>query len=139
MSGLTSHYVRIAAREAWGEVQTCRQLPQVKGVYEVMTAGHGGYLVSDELFDLRPELLIGQFAGAGWSLNGRSVITFYQFEEDCDWAVLALAHPEVFDAMNVARRNEGSEPITIEYVRDVVERWNPDLFETLTGLPAARD
>lgn len=132
---LTTQYIAAAAEEAWPEVQRCESLPGLPGVYEVESAGHGGYVVSDELFDLHPALRTEHFRGASiYSLQGgRTMIQFYQFEEDADWAVLALYHPEVLAAINKQRAQGGySTVLSRDDLVQNVTRWNPELLAGAT-------
>lgn len=122
-------YIRTAAREAWGPVNSVKQV--VKGVWSVDTWGHGGYLVAvgpNEPFHLDEALRVGRFEGASWNRGPERVLTFYQFEEDCDYAVLLAAHPEVREAVNRGRGKWGGMPISREDVVAVIMRWNPDFL-----------
>jgi hypothetical protein len=116
--------VRTAARSAWGPVNSCRRI--LPGVWEVDTWGHGGYLVAVPDFNLSPMLRCPKFRGDAWTRGGIPVVEFYQFEEDCDWAVLMHYHPEVGEAVKRRstdpRYHEQYEP---DRIRAVVERWNP--------------
>lgn len=64
--------IQVGTRTPWGKAQDARQV--FPGVYEVSTAGHGGYKVLDNA--LIPECL--RKAG-GW------------YEEDCEWAIVAFS------------------------------------------------
>lgn len=68
----------------WGPSQHAKQL--APGIVRHHTAGHGGILLSPERQQGMPAALRSfvPFAGDG------------AYEEDCDWAVIALAWPEHF-------------------------------------------
>lgn len=113
--------VRSAAREQWGPVNSVKQV--VKGVWSAETWGHGGYLVAvgpHEPFQLDERLRVPRFKGSEWTLAGVPVVTFYAFEEDCDWAVLMLAHPEMLRPFPTH--------VTLDDARQCVARWNPDFL-----------
>lgn len=133
MTAYGPKYARSAARTAWGNVNSCKQV--VPGVYAVDTWGHGGYIVAvgpNEPFDLAPELRIDKFFCTGWSWAGVPLVTFYQFEEDCDWAVLMHYHPELLIVESAKGTFGEASHLTPEYVRGVVERWNPEMLRPLT-------
>lgn len=122
-------YIRTAAREAWGPVNSVKQV--VKGVWSVDTWGHGGYIVAvgpNEPFQLDPALQVERFYCTGYTRAGVPVVTYYMFEEDCDYAVLLAAHPEVREAVNRGRGKWGGMPISREDVVAVIMRWNPDFL-----------
>ena len=69
----------------WGASQHTTQI--TPEIIRVSTASHGGYHCTGKA-QQRIETLFPGFqpwAGPGW------------YEEDCDWAIVALAHPEHFD------------------------------------------
>ena len=69
----------------WGHVQDCTII--APDIMRVSTASHGGYHCTGNAQE-RIETLFPTFtpwAGRGW------------YEEDCDWAMVALAHPQHFD------------------------------------------
>jgi len=74
----------------WGPSQFQRAYGE--GITQHVTAGHGGFFVSDERRAEMPESCrnFAPFAGAGW------------YEEDCDWAVVAVAFPSEFQPQTVA-------------------------------------
>lgn len=73
----------------WGVSQSVD--PIAPGIDRVSTASHGGFRLSQERLDAMPATLrtFGPWAGAGW------------YEEDCDWAVVALAFPGAFTPADV--------------------------------------
>lgn len=71
----------------WGMVQTQKDL--APGVTSVTTASHGGIYVVPDLLAKMP-IKSTAYSQGGW------------FEEDCDWALVAVAFPEAFDAKSLA-------------------------------------
>ena len=57
------------------------------GILAVTTPSHGGYYVPREHYDRMPAQLQGSnsYGGGLW------------FEEDCEWAIVAFAFPELFN------------------------------------------
>jgi hypothetical protein len=80
----------------WGPCKSPTKLAD--GVASVSTSSHGGILVSAAVHATWPETLrsYNTFAG-GSSTGGR------WFEEDEDWAVVALAMPHLFEAVDLYR------------------------------------
>lgn len=74
----------------WGAPDSTRTL--APGITSISTASHGGIHVDEQRLAAMPAELsaIETFTGRGW------------YEEDRDWAIVALAWPEAFDAGNVA-------------------------------------
>lgn len=76
---------RVRSETPWGTAQHVE--PIATGIYRVSTPGHGGFFCDDER-DAVVRILFPDFqpyAGCpGW------------YEEDCDWAVVALAHYRSF-------------------------------------------
>ena len=75
----------------WGRIQTCEQIHP--GIWHVTTASHGGLYLSDDRVE-QMKLLLGDdyntFCGEPqW------------FEEDCDWALVAIAFRNEFDSKRV--------------------------------------
>jgi len=121
---LTERFRRTACRRAWGEPQ--RQVTVLPGVTWFSTAGHGGFIVSDEKFPLNPVLRNSKhFQGTTVTRGGDVRVTFYEFEEDAAWAALCLVHPEVREAANAT----GLFPNRVEadYCAASVKRWYPEL------------
>lgn len=120
--------VRSAARDAWGQPDTCRQV--VPGVWGVSTPGHGGFLVAvgpNEPFQLDESLRRPGFVGREYSLNGWTVLTWYLFEEDTDWSLLFEAHPELLAP--AIRKGIIADGVTIAEVRTSAEsnrQWQRD-------------
>jgi hypothetical protein len=93
----------------WGESQTVREIAE--GITLVTTAGHGGYLLSPARRSAMPDALhaFETFAGGN------------AYEEDCDWAVVAVAFPEHFDALSVLYAVHTIEGGADRYFSDVVD------------------
>lgn len=74
----------------WGPAQDVRMI--APGITSYSTAGHGGINISTARLAEMPEQLrsVAPFAGPGW------------YEEDCDWAIVALAFPLYFTADHLA-------------------------------------
>jgi hypothetical protein len=77
----------------WGPTQHVSPLG-AEGILEVSTPGHGGIFVPDHLL---PRIPAGQRA---WAKKWARSENWY--EEDCCWACVAVAWPELFDADNLA-------------------------------------
>lgn len=68
----------------WGKSQYSKKI--TRGINFYGTAGHGGYKVSKKLNESMPEALRND---NGW------------YEEDCDWAKVAIAFPQHFEVQTV--------------------------------------
>lgn len=84
----------------WGMADCVRQLSP--GVWSVSTPSHGGLYVSAEWLEKMPDHL------RGWNWGGLR----HWFEEDCDWAKVAIAFPGLFEPEAV----ESAEKIVARYV-----------------------
>lgn len=92
--------MRAACVDFWGQPQT--QKTVVPGVIWYTTAGHGGVVVSDELFPLKQEAKDEQCGNVlRWENTSTraTVLEIFGFEEDEDWAVLLFHHPELAEPM----------------------------------------
>lgn len=67
----------------WGQSQTVETIAD--GITHVTTASHGGIHLSPERFAQMPPEYQKTWAGAPW------------YEEDCDWAKVAVTFPEYFE------------------------------------------
>lgn len=122
----TAGRARTAARRFWGEPD--KQVKVLPGVWWFTTPGHGGFVVADT-FGLDPRA-IEQRGMSGndvsWVRGSETVLTFYGFEEDCDWAVLALYHPEVIEAV-VRKGGVFASDMTVDEVlahaKGTAARW----------------
>jgi hypothetical protein len=81
--GLSAAEIR-GMSSPWGAPDTGVEIAE--GIVKISTASHGGYWVSDTRLAAMPKELanIATYAGHGW------------YEEDCDWALVALAYPLLF-------------------------------------------
>lgn len=74
----------------WGAIQDATE--RAPGIWSVSTAGHGGFILSDDrALKMPAELLVGNW------LPGRN-----HFEEDCDWSRPVVAFADEFDDATVA-------------------------------------
>lgn len=94
----------------WGPAQTAHRYGP--GVVFYSTAGHGGFLLDTERLAAIPRqlraLTNGEQGNAGW------------FEEDEDWSLVALAHPDLFDAPDIQR---AADLLIGEGARQGLEFW----------------
>jgi hypothetical protein len=96
----------------WGPSQSSREI--ALGIIRYDTASHGGYYVSPERILQMPKPLreFKPFAGANW------------YEEDCDWAIVALAFPQFFPA---------------DWIQDALatlKNYKPELHEQVAAMRA---
>lgn len=96
----------------WGEPQQVTKLG-TGGILSASCAGHGGIFVPDSLIEKIPAR--AQVDAAQWS-DSRN-----WFEEDCCWAHVAVAFPELFrpDQVEAAKRTNESRGFHTQ----------PELFE----------
>lgn len=91
----------------WGAIESEREI--ATGITEINTARHGGFKL-DRKRNLRiPECM--RTVG-GW------------YEEDCQWAIVALTFPEAF-------------PTLIDFAISTMKSNYPDQYTTITGNPVA--
>lgn len=90
----------------WGRADHVEQLAE--GIWHVATPSHGGLFVDEPYRSQMPlswrEATFNGQGKRGW------------FEEDCDWALVALAFSNVFTA-----EQQGA-------ARKTVEAWHPALY-----------
>lgn len=76
-------------KSPWGAIETMTEI--APGIVQVTTPSHGGIHVSPERLAKMPEeLRATPYSAGGW------------FEEDCDWALVAVCFPEAFAPEMVA-------------------------------------
>ena len=92
----------------WGPSQSAKH--HARGIVEYSCAGHGGFHVSKTL---NVKVHEAWRAKDGW------------YEEDCDWAIVALTFPEHFSAEDVAHATSSAK------------NWNPDGYTAFTGVAVA--
>lgn len=88
----------------WGVVQDATEL--AAGVWLVSTASHGGVKLSPERNAAMPTAVRH---ADGW------------YEEDCDWSLAALVHPDAFTAK------------ALTSAHDTARHWLPDEYTAITG------
>lgn len=99
----------------WGAPQDQKIIAE--GIIRVDTASHGGYFLNEQARAAMPTMLAiaPTFAGPGW------------YEEDCDWAMVALAFPQYFNgyqllaavetAHTMFKPNQPCLPTAVEWMR----------------------
>lgn len=151
-----SAIARTLAAQTWPDVQSQTKLGP--GVFEFSCAGHGGIIavlpaasfpedaVSIARAHGRTELVVHGFRRYMTSerytreslaeyaeRHGFPSWECWVGEEDCDWALLVVAKPELADAM--AARKGYVTPKTgaeiLQYARENAERWNADILAEL--------
>ena len=123
----------------WGEWQSSEKVPSHFGhCWQVSTAGHGGYILVTPLKSLpfkEPSLKVEHTFGT---------VYVYEFEEDCDWAILEyrddLVRQHALIQQNHRRNEHGEPPILdgdyiVQTILPCLKRWNPTLLAE--NLPAA--
>lgn len=94
----------------WGPVQTCTKIAD--GIWSVGTAGHGGYVLSEERAKQFKEIM-PHFSS--------TFSSYREFEEDMDCIAVVLAFPECFSkaglekAVKIAARAKSYRPIEYAY------------------------
>lgn len=91
-------------RSPWGTVDSAIEV--AAGILSVSTPGHGGFKLSRALNAKVPAAVRRK---GGW------------YEEDCEWAFVALVFPDAFDDK------------TVEHAKSSAKNWFPDEYEALTG------
>lgn len=102
----------------WGHAQHIEKI--AAGVWSVSTAGHGGLYVAPWKLNRMPVTLSAPtpYSSGGW------------FEEDCDWALVCAAFPELFDSRMCWYALSQAEH-SGEYLR---ERWKDYLGSPLAAM-----
>ncbi len=93
----------------WGTAQYSKQY--ARGIMWYSTAGHGGFHLSPSINRQVPEALRIE---DGW------------YEEDCDWALVAVAFPDIFV-------KEYAEALS------AMKNWHPDRYEKHFGIELRPD
>jgi len=99
----------------WGPSQTATEI--APGIIAYTTASHGGYWLSPERIASMPKCL-RDFVPFGGPQSGPG----RWYEEDCDWAVVALAFPQFFPADAI--------PATLK----TLERYKPELYKQVVAM-----
>lgn len=89
----------------WGASQQTHQW--AVGIVQVFTASHGGFHLDQVHNDAVHQ---AWRSPDGW------------YEEDCEWAIVALTFPDVFD------------PDTVESAQQTAKNWYPDRYEAIFGV-----
>ncbi len=77
--------ITVGSSTPWGHADCVEQV--APGIISVSTPSHGGYKVYEPYLSAMHPMLQDTFRGMkGW------------FEEDCDWAKVAIAYPKLFSA-----------------------------------------
>ncbi len=99
----------------WGTVQQENKI--VRGITQVSTATHGGYVVSKgKCTDAMKE--VGVKRGNYW-----------YFEEDCDWAVVALCcWNDFYKTGSSDNLKKAAIKICNIYHKEWLEKWFPNLI-----------
>jgi hypothetical protein len=100
--------IQVPKSSPWGAVQSCEVLAD--GIFCVSTASHGGIKLDRDRNAKMPAYMRRD---GGW------------YEEDCEWALVALKYPEAFDAKSV------------EAAHHTVKNWMPGEYMQFTGNPLA--
>ena len=100
----------------WGPVQHAEQV--APGIWSVGTAGHGGIMLSIERNAAMPECLRRK--------NGC-------YEEDCEWALVALFYKDEFDTLRPWQIKQGvTETHYVGAIKSAKD-WHPDEYQRFTG------
>jgi hypothetical protein len=101
----------------WGRPDTVKEI--ARGIVSYSTPSHGGFWLSPARVASMPKPL-RDFVPFGGEQTGPG----RWYEEDCDWAVVALAFPQFFPAE------------AVDAARATVKNWKPELHEQLTAMRA---
>ena len=95
----------MATSTPWGPSQTSEQI--ARGIMSYTTAGHGGIHLSPGRRMEMPEKFRNEptFAGGNW------------YEEDCDWALVAVCFPQYFSEKQV------------ESAKGILRHYKPHLMQ----------
>jgi hypothetical protein len=85
----------------WGPIQHCEEF--APGIWSICTATHGGLILSPARQSELEERL--GFTPRLWNGAERS------YEEDCDWLIVVLAFPELFNDQHRADANTYGQKI----------------------------
>lgn len=96
-------------RSPWGLVQEAEEI--APGIWQVHTAGHGGIKLSAQRNRLVPDYLR---CDRGW------------YEEDCDWAIVAVVFPEPFRVLKPWQVEKGKSHY--DYAVESMQRWHPEEY-----------
>lgn len=94
----------------WGAIQQADQI--APGIWSVMTASHGGIMLSDQRQAAMPEAL---------------KIDSGSYEEDCDWSLAVLAFESELTSAKTCSAS------FLQLARDTARCWHPDRYAAHTG------
>jgi hypothetical protein len=122
----------------WGKWQTSIKVPCSYGdCWWVSTPGHGGFILVTQHKDLP------KFKEPARNVNcsyGGKVYYFavYEFEEDCDWAILEYSDPKVQEFMR--NRHNAWEHVSpksqeewMEMILQTLRSWNPSFIQEVAS------
>lgn len=96
----------------WGKPQTTEKLSE--GIYSVTTASHGGLLVREDIADK----CLSEKARSFAELKDG----YFQFEEDCCWAVVAVENPSLFSKKQVSCARKTIVRYMPEYISEYLAK-----------------
>lgn len=96
---------KVGSPSPWGRIDHTDNLAD--GIVQVGTPSHGGIHLAAALNAAMPEVFRSR---DGW------------YEEDCEWALVALIYPHAFDAKSQ------------ESAHKTVKNWMPDEYEAWSGV-----
>src|ERR1043165_7762685 len=100
----------------WGKADTEEAI--ASGIVRVTTASHGGIHVTADLNRLVHDAWRNK---RGW------------YEEDCEWAIVAVTFPQHFQGKAVQSDKHAGETY-VEYAHGELKRWYPDQYSTVYGV-----
>ena len=95
----------------WGTSQQQKKIAD--GITSYSTASHGGYQVSAERLAEMPDCIreFKTYAGTGW------------YEEDCDWCLVVLSFPSLFDGRSCHYAIKTLKMSTSDYFKDLAAAY----------------
>jgi hypothetical protein len=112
----------------WGKIQFSKKVPCNSGsCWWVSTPGHGGYIVVSQTpleWAKDPSIKVE---------HGIFRVYVYEFEEDCDWAILEYNDPRVLHASVIYHeRKRTADQWRDEVIIPCLERYNSWVLEKTT-------
>jgi hypothetical protein len=95
-------------RSPWGQIDYWREV--APGIALAQTPGHGGFKLDRKRNNRVPASCRRK---GGW------------YEEDCEWGIVALVHPDAF------------KPDEVTQAHQVVKNYFPEAYTAITGAPVA--
>lgn len=96
--------VKVGSRSPWGTIDFVNNY--APGIDSVATPGHGGIKLDRKMNN---QVHTAWRQAGGW------------YEEDCEWAIVAITFPNVF------------EPEMVKQAHIIAKDWNPDEYREATG------